>query len=56
MSLPWTKRKARLDSLLDTQGDEDVGALIMDRLLHGQSVIGKTCEPTLVYSDLHHLT
>jgi hypothetical protein len=43
MPLTWTQRKARLDCLLDSQGDEDADALSIDRILHGQSVIGKTC-------------
>jgi hypothetical protein len=48
MPLTWTQRKVRLDCLLDNQEDDDAGALVMDRLLHGQSVIGKTCEPRLL--------
>jgi hypothetical protein len=44
MPLIWTQRKTRLGSLLNTQGDEDADALMIDRLLHGQSVIGVTCE------------
>lgn len=44
MSLSWVKRKARLDTLLKGQGDEDADGLALDRLLHGQSVIGKTCQ------------
>jgi len=43
MSLSWFKRKARLATLLKSQGDEDADGLALDRLLHGQSVIGKTC-------------
>ncbi|KAH9951165.1 kinase-like protein [Amylocystis lapponica] len=43
MSASWFKRKARLDALLDVNGDEDdAEALALDRILHGQSVIGKT--------------
>ena len=42
MSLSWHTRKARLGNLLDSQGNEDDDALALDRLLHGQSVIGKT--------------
>jgi hypothetical protein len=49
MALPWTKRKARLSSLLDIQGDDDSEGLALDRILHGQSVIGKTCESGLIY-------
>ncbi|EGN94476.1 hypothetical protein SERLA73DRAFT_188399 [Serpula lacrymans var. lacrymans S7.3] len=43
MSLSWLKRKARLGSLLSSSGDEDEEGLALDRILHGQSVIGKTC-------------
>lgn len=42
--LSWRTRKSRLATLLNSQGDEDVDALALDRLLHGQSVIGKTGE------------
>lgn len=42
MSGPWRKRKTRLDGLLNEQGDEDAKSLALDRILHGQSVIGKT--------------
>lgn len=43
MSLSWSQRKARLASLLKSgQGDEDAEGLALDRILHGQSVIGKT--------------
>lgn len=45
MSISWSKRKARLIKLLDSGEDEDAVALALDRILHGQSVIGKTCEP-----------
>lgn len=44
MSISWSKRKARLIKLLDSGEDEDAVALALDRILHGQSVIGKTCE------------
>lgn len=43
MSPPWKKRKSRLAELLNADGDEDAEALALDRILHGQSVIGKTC-------------
>ncbi|TFK33478.1 kinase-like domain-containing protein [Crucibulum laeve] len=46
MSLQWHQRKARLASLLKSHGDEDADALTLDRLLHGQSVIGKTAKTT----------
>ncbi|KDQ53316.1 hypothetical protein JAAARDRAFT_210011 [Jaapia argillacea MUCL 33604] len=42
MSASWHKRKARLSALLQSDGDEEVDGLALDRLLHGQSVIGKT--------------
>lgn len=42
--LPWRTRKSRLATLLNSQGNEDADALALDRLLHGQSVIGKTGE------------
>lgn len=44
MPLTWHTRKSRLGSLLNNGGDEEEEALALDRLLHGQSVIGKTCE------------
>ena len=43
MSLSWLKRKTRLATLLQNPGDEQEEGLALDRLLHGQSVIGKTC-------------
>jgi hypothetical protein len=44
MSTPtsWLKRKARLGTLLQSNGDEDEDGLALDRILHGQSVIAKT--------------
>jgi hypothetical protein len=42
MSLPWLQRKTRLAALLKSRGDEDAEGLALDRILHGQSVIGKT--------------
>ncbi|KAI0270458.1 kinase-like domain-containing protein [Gloeopeniophorella convolvens] len=42
MSTLWLKRKARLGTLLQSSGDEDEDGLALDRILHGQSVIGKT--------------
>lgn len=42
--LPWVKRKARLNKLLKRHDeDEDAAALALDRILHGQNVIGATC-------------
>lgn len=43
MSASWFQRKTRLGSLLKSRGDEDADALALDQILHGQSVIGKTC-------------
>ncbi|KZT71994.1 kinase-like protein [Daedalea quercina L-15889] len=48
MSPSWQKRKSRLAELLGSDGDEDAEALAMDRILHGQSVIGKTSKTTEV--------
>ncbi|KIP07072.1 hypothetical protein PHLGIDRAFT_90022, partial [Phlebiopsis gigantea 11061_1 CR5-6] len=48
MSGPWRKRKTRLDGLLNEQGDEDAKSLALDRILHGQSVIGKTARTTQI--------
>lgn len=43
MSLSWHKRKTRLKSLISGDGDgEDAEALVLDQLMHGQTVIGKT--------------
>ncbi|KAF8876926.1 kinase-like domain-containing protein [Infundibulicybe gibba] len=42
MSLSWLQRKTRLTSLLKSRGDEEADGLALDRLLHGQNVIGKT--------------
>lgn len=46
MSLPWFQRKTRLSALLKSRGDEDAEGLALDRILHGQSVIGKTAKTT----------
>ena len=43
MSLSWNQRKLRLAALLKSDGDEDEEGFALDRLTHGQSVIGKTC-------------
>lgn len=40
----WFNRKTRLETLLDSQKDEEAYGIALDRLLHGQSVIGKTCQ------------
>ncbi|KAJ4500117.1 kinase-like domain-containing protein [Lentinula lateritia] len=42
MSVSWDQRKTRLQELLKSSGDEDEDGLGLDRLLHGQNVIGKT--------------
>ncbi|KAK0199677.1 kinase-like protein [Desarmillaria ectypa] len=42
MSLSWIKRKSRLQELLKSHGDEEEDGLALDRLLHGQNVIGTT--------------
>ncbi|KAJ7444570.1 kinase-like domain-containing protein [Mycena galericulata] len=44
MSTSWLKRKARLRALLKTSADEDAAGLALDRILHGQNVIGKTAK------------
>ncbi|KDR79474.1 hypothetical protein GALMADRAFT_243570 [Galerina marginata CBS 339.88] len=46
MSLSWHQRKTRLSSLLKGLGDEDAEGIALDRLMHGQSVIGKTAKTT----------
>ncbi|KAK0217462.1 kinase-like domain-containing protein [Armillaria nabsnona] len=42
MSLSWIKRKSRLQELLQSHGNKEEDGLVLDRLLHGQSVIDKT--------------
>ncbi|KAJ7843096.1 kinase-like protein [Mycena olivaceomarginata] len=44
MSTPWLKRKARLRALLKTPADEDTAGRALDRILHGQRVIGKSAK------------
>ncbi|KAF7377452.1 hypothetical protein MSAN_00166900 [Mycena sanguinolenta] len=44
MSTPWLTRKARLRALLKTTADEDEAGRALDRILHGQNVIGKTAK------------
>ncbi|KAJ7054183.1 kinase-like protein [Mycena amicta] len=44
MSTLWVTRKARLCALLKTSTDENETGLALDRILHGQSVIGKTAK------------
>ncbi|EKM50167.1 uncharacterized protein PHACADRAFT_213919 [Phanerochaete carnosa HHB-10118-sp] len=48
MSGSWRKRKTRLNSLLNDDGDEDAKSLALDRILHGQTVIGKTSRTTQI--------
>ena len=50
MSASWIHRKTRLQELLKSHGDEDEDALALDRLLHGQLVIGKTTRTTEIDS------
>ncbi|KAF8148004.1 kinase-like domain-containing protein [Crassisporium funariophilum] len=50
MSLSWQQRKARLALLLKSRGDEDVDGVALDRLMHGQSVIGRTSKTTEIES------
>ncbi|KAE9394240.1 kinase-like protein [Gymnopus androsaceus JB14] len=50
MSASWIHRKTRLQELLKSHGDEDEDALSLDRLLHGQLVIGKTIRTTEIDS------
>jgi len=42
MSLSWRSRKERLKVLLKSFGDEDADGIALDRLMHGQNIIGKT--------------
>lgn len=42
MSLSWRQRKIRLSVLVSSNGDENADGTAVDRLMHGQSVIGKT--------------
>ena len=44
MSLSWYKRKTRLSSLISADGGEDAEGSLLDQLMHGQTVIGKTGE------------
>ena len=43
MSLSWHQRKLRLAVLLNSGSDEDEEGVALDRLTHGQNVIGNTC-------------
>ncbi|PIL25264.1 hypothetical protein GSI_13153 [Ganoderma sinense ZZ0214-1] len=44
MSLSWYKRKTRLSSLISADGGEDAEGSLLDQLMHGQTVIGKTAK------------
>ncbi|KAG0702614.1 hypothetical protein DFH29DRAFT_490533 [Suillus ampliporus] len=49
MSLSWTRRKTSLSSLLNSSDDDEEG-LALDRILHGQQVIGKTARTAEIES------
>ncbi|KAG2031102.1 kinase-like domain-containing protein [Suillus americanus] len=49
MSLSWTKRKTLLGSLLNSSDDDDEG-LALDRILHGQRIIGRTARTAEIES------
>ncbi|KAG1786901.1 kinase-like domain-containing protein [Suillus plorans] len=49
MSLPWTKRKTLLGSLLNSSDDDEEG-LALDRILHGQRIIGRTARTAEIES------
>ncbi|KAG1732861.1 kinase-like protein [Suillus paluster] len=49
MSLSWTRRKTLLSSLLNSSDDDEEG-LALDRILHGQQVIGKTARTAEIES------
>ncbi|KAG2151562.1 kinase-like protein [Suillus bovinus] len=49
MSLSWTKRKTLLGSLLNSSDDDEEG-LALDRILHGQQIIGKTARTAEIES------
>ena len=58
MSSRWLKRRTRLRELLTISvQDEDEEALAIDRVLHGQNVIGKTGihSNTINYRNPAHL-
>ncbi|KAH7909466.1 kinase-like protein [Hygrophoropsis aurantiaca] len=50
MSLLWSSRKTRLAALLNVHGDEGEEGIALDRILHGQNVIGKTARTTEIDS------
>ncbi|KAL1945175.1 hypothetical protein VTO73DRAFT_2795 [Trametes versicolor] len=50
MSLSWRKRKTRLSTLIGANGGEDAEAQVLDQLMHGQTVIGKTSKTTEIDS------
>ncbi|KAG1874823.1 kinase-like protein [Suillus subluteus] len=49
MSLSWTKRKTLLGSLLNSSDEEEEG-LALDRILHGQRIIGRTARTAEIES------
>lgn len=49
MSLSWTKRKTLLGSLLNSLDDDEEG-LALDRILHGQRIIGRTARTAEIES------
>lgn len=49
MSLSWTKRKTLLSSLLNSSDDDEEG-LALDRILHGQRIIGRTARTAEIES------
>lgn len=49
MSLSWTKRKTLLGSLLNSSDDDEEG-LALDRILHGQRIIGRTARTAEIES------
>jgi len=51
MSLSWTKRKTLLGSLLNSSDDDEEG-LALDRILHGQRIIGRTGKSLLHFGSL----
>lgn len=53
MSLSWAERKDLLGSLLQTLGhDDEEEGLALDRILHGQSIVGKTGECYFVHDGI----
>ena len=42
MSATWEQRKAHLRALLQCDDNDEEEGIALDRILHGQAVIGKT--------------